>query len=306
MKEYKELFSIERMAKILKVSRSGYYSYLQTKENGKSDKEVKLVTEILTIFAESKQTYGSPRIHAELKARGYRINKKKVARLMKEKSIRAKTKGGFKIKAKAEVSYVADNLLLQDFSCNKPNEKWASDISYIATASGWLYLAVILDLFSKKVVGMAISSRIDANLVISALYYALGRRNITTKILLHSDQGSQYTSIDFQNNLALYGITCSMSSKGNCYDNAVVESFFGTLKTELDWNRKFDNIDQAKANIFEYIECWYNNKRRHSSLGYLSPREFEEQYYKNCSYVTVYYFGGRSDFTNTHRHMVGS
>lgn len=287
MEQHKSKFSLERMAKILKVSRSGYYNYLQNKGNRKIDRDLRLVTEIKSIFAASKSTYGSPRIHAELKANGYQVNKKKIARLMQINGIKAKVKGRFRVKSKTQISHIAPNLLQQDFSCSKPNEKWGSDISYIRTAVGWLYLAVIIDLFSRKVVGMSISNKIDSNLVINALYEALNKRNITLGIILHSDQGSQYASESFQNNLALYSINASMSSRGNCYDNSMVESFFGTLKSELEWNQKFESADQAKASIFEYIECWYNNKRRHSSLGYLSPKEFEDQYYKNCSYQNV-------------------
>lgn len=287
MEHYKEKFSLERMAKILKVSRSGYYDYLKTRGQRKRDKDLKLVTEIKAIFSASKSSYGSPRIHAELKANGYQVNKKRVARLMQVNGIKAKTKGRFRIKSKAQISHIAPNLLGQNFTCNQPNEKWGSDISYIRTASGWLYLAVIIDLFSRKVVGCSISSKMDTNLVIKALYEAISRRNAPLQIILHSDQGSQFTSVEYQNKLALYGINASMSSKGNCYDNSMVESFFGTLKTELEWNQKFDSIEQAKASIFEYVECWYNNKRRHSSLGYLSPKEFEEQYYKNSSYDSV-------------------
>ncbi len=287
MEQYKGKFCLERMAKILKVSSSGYYNYLQTKGNRKIDKDLRLVTEIKSIFVASKSTYGSPRIHAELKASGYQLNKKRVARLMQVNGIKAKTKGRFRVRSKTQVSHIAPNLLEQNFTCIKPNEKWGSDISYLRTADGWLYLAVIIDLFSRKIVGMSLSRKMDANLVIKALYEAACRRDVTLGIILHSDQGSQYSSKGFQNQLALYGIIASMSSKGNCYDNSMVESFFGTLKTELEWNKRFGSIEQAKTSIFEYIECWYNNKRRHSSLGYLSPKEFEEQYYKNCSYESV-------------------
>ena len=287
MEQHKGIFNLERMAKTLKVSRSGYYYYLQTKGDRKADKDIKLVTEIRAIFRASKRTYGSPRIYQELRANGFHINKKRIARLMRINEIRAKVKGRFRSKSKTQLSHIAPNILQQNFICSKPNQKWASDISFIRTTIGWLYLAVIIDLFSRKVVGMAMSTRMSSGLVVKALHEAVGKRSIDLGIIMHSDQGVQYRSEIFQNNLVLYGIIASMSSKGNCYDNSMVESFFGTLKTELEWEGRFNSIEQAKASIFEYVKCWYNNKRRHSALGYLSPNQFEEKYYKNSSYDFV-------------------
>jgi putative transposase len=172
---------------------------------------------------------------------------------MRVNEIKAKFKGRFRSKCQTQISYVAPNILEQNFTCSKPNEKWASDISYIRTSVGWLYLAVIIDLFSRKVIGMAISKIMNANLVVKALYEAVGKRNVNLGIILHSDQGVQYRSELFQNNLVLYGIIASMSSRGNCYDNSMVESFFGTLKTELEWEGRFSSIEQAKSSIFEYM-----------------------------------------------------
>lgn len=282
MQNYSKIFSIERMAEVFQVSRSAYYSYLKPK----SSCQTLLLAEIKAIFARSKQTYGSPRIHAELRSKGYNINKKKVARLMHLHNIKALTKACFRTRAKKLDCHIAPNLLDGNFSCNRPNQKWASDISYIRTSNSWTYLAVIIDLFSKSVIGMAYDKHMRTELVLRALTSAISTRGVAAGLILHSDQGSQYTSIEFQKYLKLYGIRCSMSSKGRCYDNAPVESFFGTLKTELDWNGRFESYEKAKIKLFEYIYCWYNNNRRHSSLGYLSPREFESRY-QNCSYIAV-------------------
>ncbi|KIE05226.1 Isrso8-transposase orfb protein [Candidatus Jidaibacter acanthamoeba] len=229
MQKYKDKFKLERMAKMLKVSRSGYYKYLNSKIERKEDKDLRLVTEIKAIYSYSRSTYGSPRIYAELRLKGEKVNRKRVERLMRIHNIKAKRKGGYKIRHKPALREIKENLIKQDFRCNKPNEKWVSDISYIPTSLGWIYLAVILDLFSKKVVGMALDSKIDTNLIIKAFDQAISRRDINHGLIFHSDRGSQYTCGKFQKILALKQISCSMSAKGNCYDNAVAESFFSCV-----------------------------------------------------------------------------
>lgn len=271
------------MAKVLKISRSAYYSYLKPK----SSCDALVLDEIKAIFARSKQTYGSPRIHAELRSKGYNINEQRVARLMRLNGIKAVTKARFRTRSKKLDSHIVPNLLGGDFSCTMPNQKWSSDISYIRTKDGWTYLAVIIDLFAKKVIGMAYDRHMKTELVVRALNSAIKTRGVAAGLILHSDQGNQYTSIEFQKYLKLYGISCSMSFKGRYYDNAPVESFFGTLKTELDWKGSFESYEEGRRKLFEYIEGWYNNNRRHSSLGYLSPKDFESAYYQNCSYIAV-------------------
>ena len=259
MQKYSKIFSIERMAKVLKISRSAYYSYRKPKNSC----DMLLLAEIKAIFAKSKQTYGSPRIHAELRSKGYNINEKKVARLMRMHSIKALTKARFRTRPKKSDCHIAPNLLGGNFSCTRPNQKWATDISYIRTRNGWTYLAVIIDLFSKRVIGMAYDRHMKTELVLRALISAIRRRGAAIGLILHSDQGSQYTSIEFHKYLKLYKISCSMSSKGRCYDNAPVESFFGTMKTELDWKGVFESYEEGKIKLFEYIESWYNNNRRY-------------------------------------------
>lgn len=271
--------SIQRMAEVLEVSRSGYYKFLVSPESPRAQANQELLTAIQASHTASRQTYGSPRIHKDLRAAGHDCSRKRVARLMQEAGIMAKMKKKFKVTTQVDIKLpAAPNHLQQDFKAEAPNQKWVSDITYVWTREGWLYLAVILDLFSRKVVGMAMSDRLKKELAMVALGQALTRRDGRAPSYHHSDKGCQYTSGAFQDLLKAHGITCSMSSTGNCFDNAVAESFFHTLKTEHIYFEDYVTREQAKASIFEYVEVFYNNQRRHSFLNYLSPVEFERGY----------------------------
>lgn len=280
------------MAHTLAVSRSGYYRYCRAKVSQRQQSNHELVRAIKVIHKQSRQTYGSPRIHAELKAQGYVCSRPRVARLMKQQDIAAKMKQRFKKKTTRvnRQATVAVNVLQQDFSAQRPNQRWVSDITYISTGEGWLYLTVLLDLFSRKVVGMATSTSLENALVIQALKQALGRRQRQGDLLHHSDKGCQYTSRAFRTLLHQENISCSMSSTGNCFDNAAMESFFHTLKTEHVYFETYQTREEAQASIFEYVEVFYNNQRRHSTLDYLTPAEFENNYYQQqkVSFQDVY------------------
>jgi putative transposase len=273
-------WKIEEMAHILGVSRSGYYHFCQRKVSKRQQENNTLQEMIKTIFSTSRSTYGSPRIHAELKAQGINVSRPRVARLMKQLGLVAKMQSLFKVTTRINKKQaVAPNLLQQNFSAATPDSKWVADISYISTLEGWLYIAVILDLYSRKVVGLSMGNSLHTTLVAQALEQALQRRNSSPDLQHHSDKGCQYTSTAFQKLLTDNGITCSMSSTGCCFDNAVAESFFHSLKTECVYFERYESREQAKQSIFEYIEVFYNNYRRHSTLGYLSPVEFERQCY---------------------------
>ena len=226
--------------------------------------------------ATSRQTYGSPRIHAELTARGEPCSVKTVARIMRENDVVAKRRRKFRATTDSNHPFpVADNLLNRQFTVAAPNQAWVSDITYIPPREGWLYLATVQDLFSRRIVGWSMQERITRQLVIDALQMAVDRRGPAAGLLHHSDRGSQYASDDYQTMLAQHGMTCSMSRRGNCWDNAVMESFYSTIKTELVYHCDFQSRDEARRAIVEYIEMFYNLARRHSSLGYLSPVAYE-------------------------------
>lgn len=278
-KEGKE-FSIEKMAKVLNVSVSGYYAYLRRKIALREEKNIKLVDLIRTIHREGRSMYGSPRVHAKLKKLGEECSRKKVARLMRENGIAAKMRRNWKRTTKAGKRKVSDNLLSQDFTSKLPNEKWVSDITYVRTLEGWLYVSCTIDLFSRKVVGLSMGKNLSISLVEGALRQAICHRSINKSLIHHSDRGSQYTSKEFEKLAKKNGIILSMSGKGNCYDNAVMESFFHTLKTEHVYQHKFSSRDEAKKSLFDYIEVFYNRQRAHSFLGYLSPEEYERNWNK--------------------------
>ena len=252
------------MANMLDVSRSGYYRYCQQRKSQREQQNDELLKAIRIIFMMSRQTYGSPRVHAELKKQGFNCSRPRVARIMKKAGIFAKMHKKFKVTTRVNVKHsYANNLLQQDFNALSPNTKWVADISYIKTNEGWLYLAIVLDLFSRKIVGLAMDDSLDSAICLQALNQALTRRQIKGHLYHHSDRGCQYTSIPFQALLTSHGITCSMSGAGNCYDNAVAESFFHTLKTELVYFERYETREQAKRSIFEYVEVFYNNQRCH-------------------------------------------
>jgi putative transposase len=283
MREQSVNWTIEDMAKTLGVSRSGYYRFCQRSPGRWQLENEELLREIQEVFQHSRETYGSPRVHAELKARGHVCSRPRVARLMRKAGIAAKMRRLFRTTTTLNSQRpVAPNRLEQDFTAAAPNQKWVADVTYIRTLEGWLYVAVVLDLFSRKVVGLAMDKSLHTELVLKALGQALQRRQPTEGLQHHSDRGCQYTSAAFQALLAKNKVVCSMSGTGNCYDNAVAESFFHTLKTESVYFERYDNREQAIRSIFEYVEVFYNNQRRHSTVGYLSPAEFERRYYQQA------------------------
>jgi transposase InsO family protein len=264
------------MCRVLGVSTSGFYIWRRNTGSSREKQNVKLVTHIKAVHEESRKTYGSPRIHAELCSRGIRCGKNRVARLMRQKGIQARHKRKFKATTDSNHHLpVYDNCLNRAFDVASANMSWAADITYIRTREGWLYLAVILDLFSRKIIGWSMKERMEKQLVIDALLMAIGQRKPVRGILHHSDRGSQYASKEYQALLKESGISCSMSRKANCWDNAVVESFFSTLEREWVQGKGYRTRSDARSDIFYFIETWYNRKRRHSTLGYLSPAEFE-------------------------------
>jgi len=285
MRGYEGKFSTERMSKMLGVSRSGYYRYAKRKPSQRLLEEERLIMKIKAIYEASRQTYGSPRIHAELKDQGETCSRQRVAKLMKKAGIMAKMTKKFKVTTKANPkAKAAPNLLEQNFTAEHPNRRWAADITYVWTLEGWLYVACVLDLFSRKIVGLAMEERMTDDLVIAALEQALIHRSPSGDLVHHSDKGSQYTSRNFQKVLAQYHITASMSGTGNCYDNSAMESFFHTLKTEHVYFERYQTREQAKKSIFEYIEIFYNRQRRHSTLGYKTPLAFEENYKQQSAF----------------------
>ena len=282
---HRHAHSVKKMSQMLKVSRSGFHAWRERAASQREQENEKLVEQIRQVHHDSRQTYGSPRIHAGLNKRGIACGRNRVARLMHLHGIRArKPKRKHPLTTQRQAGRaLAPNLLAQNFTAQRPNQKWVTDITYIDTEQGWLYLASILDLFGRLVVGWSMADHMETSLVDSALDMALGRRVLDGQLLFHSDQGSQFTSAPFQSRLADLDAQVSMSRAGNCYDNAVIESFFSTLKTECAAHR-FASHREARTAIFEFIEVWYNRQRLHSSLGFLSPAEFESQFYleKNC------------------------
>lgn len=277
--EHVKEFPVKLMCRVLGVSRSGYYAWKDRPPSRRAQESARLLGLIRQFHKRSRATYGSPRIWADLRDElGFRCSRKRVARLMRLNGIRARYRRRYRATTRAAVGRpVAPNLLAQDFTATRLNEKWLADITYIDTHEGWLYLASILDVFSRRIVGWSMGTRLHRQLVENALYMAVGRRRFTGDLLHHSDRGSQFTSHDYLDLLESYGITVSMSRSGNCYDNAMKESFFATLKTECA-DARFPTRRAARQAIFEYIELWYNRQRRHSALGYLSPEAFEQLY----------------------------
>lgn len=263
------------MCRVLQVSTSGYYAW-RRRPPASDEADEKLLLEIKTLFDESKGRYGSPRIHRKLRQNGTRCGQKRVARLMREHDLRARKRRRYTNTTDSKHRLpVAENVLDRQFEVEVPNARWAADITYVWTRQGWLYLAVVIDLFSRRVVGWSMMETMERSLVTAALEMALRVRNPSPGLLLHSDRGSQYASGDYQALLQRAGCTCSMSRRGNCWDNAPVESFFSTLKMELVHERPYATRQQARSEIFEFIEVWYNRQRLHSSLGYQSPVDYE-------------------------------
>ncbi|SEU17997.1 Transposase InsO and inactivated derivatives [Stigmatella erecta] len=269
-------FPVEFLCEQLEVSRSGFYAWSRRPESARQQEDQRLAAEVAQAHRDSRGVYGSPRVHAQLRAQGRRVSRKRVARLMEQQKLAARRRRRRVCTTDSRHGLpVAPNVLNRDFSPQAPNRTWATDITYVWTAEGWLYLAVVMDLFSRKVVGWAMGEHIDRHLVLSGLEMALQGRQPPKGLIHHSDRGSQYASADYQQVLAARGIECSMSRKGNCWDNAVVESFFSSLKQELVYRTDFATRQQARLALFEYIEVFYNRQRRHSTLGYVSPVDFE-------------------------------
>lgn len=261
---------------MLDVSKSGFFAWLKRGKSKRAHEDAKLLQRIREIFAGSDRTYGSPRVWAKLWAKGWRVSRKRVARLMRLAGICAIRKQGYMPRKKSVASTsAAPNILQQDFSATRINQKWLADIVYISTKEGWLYLAVVMDAFSRRIIGWSMNRRANSQLAQNALLMAVQQREIRGPLIHHSDRGSQYTDQGYQQLLADRGIQPSMSNTGNCYDNAMVESFFATLKNECA-NRVFDTINNARRAIAYYIEAWYNRRRLHSSLGFASPMQYEQ------------------------------
>jgi len=274
--EFREQFMLHVMCRAFKVSPSGYHMWRKRELSSRLQNDARLVGVIEKVHRGSRGTYGSPRVHAVLTGLGEDCSRPRVARLMRKHGIRAKTKRKFKATTNSKHKLpVAENILNRDFKPESPNQSWAGDITYLWTREGWLYLAVVIDLFSRKVVGWAMEPTLGREIVLKALKMAINARQPSAGLISHSDRGCQYASDDYQCLLDLYGMTCSMSRKGNCWDNSVVESFFGTLKQEHVFFCDFMTRDEARGSVFEWIECFYNRERLHSTLGNCSPEEYE-------------------------------
>ena len=280
MKEHDNMFPIEKMSKVLQVSRSGYYHWLKSEPSHRTLENRELTVEIRAIHARSKQTYGSPRIAAELNVENKKASRPRVARLMKKAGIRSKMTKKYRVSTTDSNHgfHIAPNLLDRDFRVGEIGRVWVSDITYIPTAQGWLYLTTVIDLGDRKVIGWALSTTMKAaDTTIAAWKMAVINRPITSNLIFHSDRGVQYACNEFTNLVKAYTTaTRSMSRTGNCWDNAVAESFFKSMKSEWTKWHQYQSFKQAKLSVFEYIETWYNVNRRHSALNYMTPNQYHD------------------------------
>jgi putative transposase len=277
IEDHRDVWPVRVMCDALSVSPSGFYAWRSRPESPRKIANRELLVDIRRVHAQHRERYGAPRIHAELRAEGHAVSRKRVARVMRQHGIRARASRRFRVcttDSKHSLP-VAENLLDQNFVADRPDQVWLADITYIPTSEGWLYLAVILDLFTRKVVGWAMRDHLRAELTIAALTMAIQRRRPTAGLIHHSDRGSQYAAGDYRDILQAAAIVPSMSRKGNCWDNAPMESFFGTLKTELVHHSQYPNRDAARRDLFAYIEGYYNRQRRHSAIGYITPERAE-------------------------------
>jgi transposase InsO family protein len=277
IEDYRTVWPVRVMCDALSVSPSGFYAWRSRPESRRDIANRALLVDIRRVHAQHRERYGAPRIHAELRAQGHAISRKRVARIMRQHGIQARAPRRYRVcttDSKHSLP-VAENLLDQNFGANRPDQVWLADITYIPTGEGWLYLAVILDLFTRKVVGWAMRDHMRAELTIAALTMAIQRRRPAAGLVHHSDRGSQYAAGDYRDILQGVAIVQSMSRKGNCWDNAPMESFFGTLKTELVHYGEYPNRDAARRDLFAYIEGYYNRQRRHSAIGYITPEQAE-------------------------------
>jgi transposase InsO family protein len=275
--EHRRQWPVKMICRVLKVSRSGFYHWRKAVPSPRTLRQEHLIKAIRRVHQEHRELYGSPRVHRALRIDGQVVCRNTVARLMRKANIRARSRRGFvpRTTDSAHQQPVARNLLARNFAADAVNCKWVADITYVPTDQGWLYLAAVLDVYSRRIIGWSMSESLATDLVSDALKMALCWREPRGSLLHHSDRGVQYASEDYQQLLTRYGITVSMSGRGNCYDNAMMESFWATLKTELVYLQRYASHDEARQSIFEYIEVFYNRKRLHSSLGYLSPEAFE-------------------------------
>jgi transposase InsO family protein len=272
----KKYYTITRLCDVLEVSTSGYYDWVDRPMSQRDVDNQRLTLKLHCFHQQSKQIYGSPNLHKDLLDDGEKVGIKRVERLMKKAGIQSKISKKFVVAKNSKHSHqVAENLLERNFRTGEKNVVWVTDTTFIHTREGWLYLATVMDLYSRKIIGWSMSERNNRTLVCDALLMALWRRKHPKKVIVHSDQGSTYASNDYQALLKKRKLICSMSRRGNCWDNAVAESFYGSLKNEwVNWE-DYKTRDQARKSIFNYIEMFYNRKRRHSYLGYISPEEFE-------------------------------
>ncbi len=268
------------MCSLFGVSKSGYYEWTKRKESNRSKRRKQLEKLIRRIFFDSRQLYGSPKVWNALKHQGVHVSQKTVARIMKELGLKSRTVKKYKATTNSKHNMpVSENVLNQSFAAEKPNQVWMADITYIPTDEGWLYLSSLEDLCTRKIVGFHMDERMTKELCLKALDQAYRLQKPKGNVLHHSDRGSQYASSDYQQRLKQYGMTGSMRRKGNCYDNACIESFHSVLKKELVYLNKFKTRKEAKEKIFEYITCFYNGKRIHSSIGYFTPNQYERMFH---------------------------
>lgn len=273
MEEYRDTFTLKRMSKALRISRSGYYQWRKRLPSNRERDNERLLEQIRGVYNSRRRVYGSPRITAEINSKGTRCGKNRIARIMKANRIRAEIKRGFRRTTDSKHSYaLAANLLIHR---SQTERLWVSDITFIPTREGWLYVSAIMNVESRKIIGLSMSNRLSEELTAAALKQAVARQKPPEGLIHHSDRGRQYASYAYQALLRKYGITPSMSRSGNCYDNAYMESFFGSLKRELVYGERYHTREEARLSIFEYIEVFYNRIRRHSALGYRSPEQYE-------------------------------
>ena len=273
--KHRHIWPVSWLCETLGVSRSGFHAWLSRPLSARAAYDGKLGSAMRQSFKDSDRTYGARRLWRDVLEEGLACGLHRIERLMRVNGLKARPRRRGLPKDDGERSVIAENVLDRDFQADRPNQKWLADFTYIWTAEGWLYVAAVLDLFSRRIVGWSMKAERDASLVIDALMMAVWRRGKADALLHHSDQGSQYTSEQFQRLLADHGITCSMSRSGNVWDNSAMESFFSSLKTERTARKTYRTRDAARADVFDYIERFYNPKRRHSKLGYLSPIQFE-------------------------------
>lgn len=279
IKSHHDLFAVTRMCHLMDVSQSAYYDWLKRPESARSIEDRRLGEKVKVSHEKSRKTYGARRIVKDLVENNEHISRARVGRLMKQQGLESKSKRKFKATTDSKHGRpVAPNLLEREFRVEQPDCVYAGDITYIPTDEGWLYLAVLIDLYSRAIVGWAMSERMPAELVNDALMMAIWKRKPLKGLMVHSDRGSQYASDLYQKTIKDHGFICSMSRKGNCWDNAPSESFFHTLKTELTYHRRYKTREEAKQEIFEYIEVFYNRQRRHSTIGYQTPLDYDKAY----------------------------